>query len=109
MTDMFETVNGVLRAKTPDICERKHGGNPHSTEAHKRIREGLSARRELVYRCIKVCTMGITVDELASQWNEPPNNLSGRFSELARDGRIVKSGTRPTRSNCPAAVWKVKQ
>jgi hypothetical protein len=92
-----------------DITARKHGGNPQSVEAHKRIRKGLSARREAVYEWIEAAgKRGITVDEMAVWMNDTPNAISGRFSELARNGRIIRSGrTRKTRSGCSAVVWIV--
>jgi len=91
-----------------DICAKKHGGNPESAEAHKAIRGSIHAQREQVYAVIKQWTNrgGITVDEYAESRRTTPNAISGRFSELARDGRIVKAGRRKTRSGCSAAVWK---
>lgn len=90
-----------------DVCARKHGGNPESIEAHKTIRGALPALREAVYHQIKESgEYGRTVDEYCAMWDETPNAISGRFSELARDGRIVKIGRRKTRSGCSASVWK---
>jgi hypothetical protein len=92
-----------------DTCANRHKGAPTSVQAHKRIRGGLSARREAVYSMIKECHLtGLTCDSLADFWKINPNSISGRFSELARDGRIEKFGTRKTRSGCPAAVWRAK-
>lgn len=58
---------------------------------------------------------GLTCDELAERWGVPPNQISGRFTELAgdiddgpwiekrqRNGRTI---TRKTRSGKAAAVW----
>lgn len=92
-----------------DVCSRKHGGNQESAEAHKTILGGKAAQRERVYEAIKQTgNYGRTLDELAQWWAVGPNSISGRFSELARDGRIVRIGRRPTRSGCSAAVWKAK-
>lgn len=91
-----------------DVTQNRHKGAETSVKAHKRIRSGLQARREAIYASIKsygIATNGITVDELAYFWKTTPNAISGRFSELARDGRIKKIGTRKTRSGCSAAVW----
>ena len=98
---------GPLFAKMPDICARKHGGSPESVEAHKTIRGGLHAQRERVYAEIRSeSDQGLTVDECAVVMSTTPNAISGRFSELARDGRIQKIGQRKTRSGCWAAVWR---
>src|SRR5215469_14694127 len=76
------------REQERDICERKHGGNPESVEAHKTIRGGVQAQREVVYGSIKLRgNTGTTVDEYAEHFGLNPNAISGRFSELARDGR----------------------
>jgi hypothetical protein len=93
-----------------DICANRHKGAETSVGAHKRIRGSTSERREAVYAMIKWYNLsGLTVDELAAAWETTPNAISGRFSELARDSRIEKHGTRKTRSGCSAAVWRVKQ
>jgi hypothetical protein len=92
-----------------DITAGKHGGALTSVAAHKRIRGGLSARCEAVYSMIKECHVtGLTCDSLADFWNVNPNSISGRFSELARDGRIERKGRRKTRSGCYASVWRIK-
>jgi hypothetical protein len=92
-----------------DICANRHKGARTSVEAHKRIRGGLQARREAVYAMIeKSWSRGITLDEVAFLTDTTPNAISGRFTELARDGRIVKCGRRKTRSGCSAVVWKAK-
>ena len=96
------------------ICANRHKGSETSVAAHKRIRGGLQARREAVYREIEIHTghprpNGLTCDELAELWDISPNTISGRFTDLALAGRIEKCGKRPTRSGCMAAVWRVKQ
>jgi hypothetical protein len=93
-----------------DICANRHKGAETSVEAHKTIQRSKSERREAVYKAIERRPgAGITVDELAELWQETPNAISGRFSELAQRGRIVKDGVRKTRSGCNAAVWRIKQ
>jgi hypothetical protein len=108
----LDAASGELWALNPverDICANRHKGTPTSVEAHKRIRGGLQTRREAVYDMIKECHLtGLTCDALAEFWKVNPNAISGRFSQLARDGRIERCGTRKTRSGCPAAVWRAK-
>ena len=48
---------------------------------------------------------GLTVDGLSEIWGIPPNAISGRFTELKKEGRIKKIGTRRTRSGHAAGVY----
>lgn len=47
--------------------------------------------------------------EVAEYFGVPDHCISGRFSELAGDGKIEITGERRNRpvSNCPAEVWRV--
>jgi len=88
-----------------DICERKHKGNPESRLAFNVVKDKISATQERILNAIK-SSDGLTCDELAVMFNATPNEISGRCSELKRDGKIYKSGTRKTRSGCSAAILK---
>ncbi len=68
---------------TGDICSNRHKGNEQSTAAFHVIKDKISASQERIL-----------------------NAISGRCSELKRDGKIYKSGTRKTRSGCSAAILK---
>jgi predicted ArsR family transcriptional regulator len=86
-----------------DICARKHGGNPESQEANRRVSQSKENDRMKILEHLKVNPM--TVDEVAMYWDTTPNAVSGRFSELKKMGLIKKVGTRPTRSGSPAGVY----
>jgi len=89
-----------------DITKNRHGGNEQSTAAFEEIRESLPKRRSDVLVMIqKAGLKGLTVHEAAKLAGTTPNTLSGRFSELKRDGLITKRGTRPTVSGCKAGVF----
>lgn len=62
------------------------------------------SQRRRVLEAIRNAKDGITADELSAQWNVGVNALSGRFTELKRQGLIVVRGTRKTRAGCRAAV-----
>jgi hypothetical protein len=89
-----------------DITARRHKGNPQSVAAFSVVKERISASQERVLASIKAASAGMTCDELAVQFNATPNEISGRCSELLRDGRIKREGRRATRSGCMAAVLK---
>lgn len=89
-----------------DICERKHKGNPESVSAFNVVKEKMSANQERILDAIKRSPDGLTCDALAVIFHATPNEISGRCSELKRDGKIYKSGTRKTRSGCSAAILK---
>jgi hypothetical protein len=89
-----------------DITARRHKGNEQSTAAFHVIKDKISASRERILNQIRQREDGLTCDELAVMFSATPNEISGRCSELKRDGKIYKSGTRKTRSGCSAAILK---
>lgn len=91
-----------------DICERKHGGNKESHTAFENMKDRLTEKQARVFDEILLQgTRGATVDEIAQWLHTTPNAISGRVSELHhKKHKIVKIGTRLTRNNVPAAVWK---
>ncbi len=88
-----------------DITANRHKGNEQSTAAFHVIKDKISASKERILNAIRRSD-GLTCDELAVMFNATPNEISGRCSELKRDGKIYKSGTRKTRSGCSAAILK---
>lgn len=63
------------------------------------------AIRETVFETIKQSPNGLTDEELQAALGLPGNTQRPRRWELARAGRIAKSGTRPTSSGRQASVW----
>jgi predicted HTH transcriptional regulator len=92
--------------KSGDIAFNRHKGNEQSTAAFHVIKDKISASQERILNAIKSSVEGMTCDELATYFGATPNEISGRCSELKRDGKIYKSGTRKTRSGCSAAILK---
>ena len=96
--------SGDNNAQEDDVTRNRHGGNPESIEANN-SRQHKARQRALVYAAIVTTgKYGMTVDELSASWNVPPNQISGRFSELKRDCLVEKVGTRRTRGGNPAGV-----
>lgn len=86
-----------------DICARRHRGNPRSKAAFERLKPDLQGQREKVYRAVLEAGQdGLTCRELAKRWGVGMNQVSGRFSELKRDGRVKVVGER---DGC--GVWRV--
>lgn len=89
-----------------DICQNRHRGNPESEAVFEYIASKLPARRQKVLLLIhKAGFKGLTVHEASKLLETTPNAISGRFSELKRDGLIVKRGTRPTETGSNAGVF----
>ena len=89
-----------------DICQNRHKGNPQSESAFESIRKELPLRRALCLVLIhKAASKGLTVHELSEQLGTTPNAVSGRLTELKREGLICKIGTRPTPTGGHAAVY----
>lgn len=91
-----------------DICQNKHGGDPESVAAHAagdKLRDRAVALEFIRLRG----QTGATADEFAEHLGRQLNQVSGRFTELKRDGQIVASGAkRPTRSGSAAKVYIAK-
>lgn len=91
-----------------DICASRHRGQATSVAANKQV-DKLNDRK-LVYAAISERRNGLTVDELAAIIDCGPNQISGRFTELAAQGLIYKTDERrKTRSGATAFVWRIKQ
>lgn len=88
----------------PDITANRHGGNAQSREAFEKIEAALPKMRNTVYAYVKAYSAsgGFTCRELGIVLQVGMNQISGRFTELRKDGLIKKQGTR---DGC--AVWVV--
>lgn len=93
--DMF---GHEARRKAPDT----------QIEGLERSRENLNERQAQVMRLVDGAgERGITLFEACAFYGVPPNRLSGRFTELAEQGRIVDSGNRRVNpvTGVRAVVW----
>jgi len=76
-----------------DICAGKHKRNPESTAAFKAC--NASEQRNRVLAAVQQAGRhGLTCHELADRWGVSAHQISGRFSELKKQGAIRKRGTR---------------
>lgn len=78
-----------------DICKNRHNGNNESDNAFDGIKQTLTQKRAEVFLAIFFEGQdGLTAQEYADIQGVGINTISGRFSELKRDGLIRKIGTR---------------
>ncbi len=93
-----------------DITARRHKGNEQSTAAFHVIKDKITEKQAKVLEVIRWFSsgncQGVTAEQIADELQTTVNAISGRVSELKRDGKIYKSGTRKTRSGCSAAILK---
>lgn len=91
-----------------DITANRHGGSPESRDAFERIRHEIPDARLRVLMEIQARPLGgMTCKELAAFWDVDMNVVSGRFSELKRDGmirRLYDNGDPVRRENCGVYV-----
>jgi hypothetical protein len=94
------------RPTEPDICKRKHGGNPQSVQANRRVQK--ERDRDTVLNLVAMAgPEGRTLDEVAAILDVAPNRISGRFTELKKDGKLIPTGcTRNTRTGSPAMSYR---
>lgn len=72
-----------------DICQNRHGGNTQSIAANKKV--GKMRDRAKIIEFLKANGKGYS-KQIARNLDKPLNTLSGRFSELLRDGVIERTG-----------------
>lgn len=91
-----------------DVCRNRSRGNTESAQAFQSVKDRLTKAQERIYRAIKDRgERGATTDELCVVLGLTPNEVSPRISELHfKLFKIEKIGTRLTRRNNPAAVWR---
>jgi hypothetical protein len=90
-----------------DICRNRHRGNEQSVQTFETaMKHRISAQQKEVLELLRRYPEGLTCDEAARIMMVTPNQISGRFTELKRDGKIYKFGTRLTRGGNPAAVLR---
>jgi hypothetical protein len=99
----MDAYGGLQPAK--DICANRHGGSETSIAAH----EGTSQeKRDSDKRRILELSQrdeGVTLHEACEDMKRNPNELSGRFSEMVRDGQLSRRGeTRKTPTGSSAKV-----
>jgi predicted ArsR family transcriptional regulator len=91
-----------------DICANRHGGTETSVAANLRVEK--STDRALVLSLLRLSPAGKTLDEVSAVLGRPPNQLSGRFTELVAAGQISKTDERRnTRTGASAAVYQFKR
>lgn len=72
-----------------DITKNRHGGNPNSVFAHKKLNLYKRKKQEEVLDWIKTFgKYGCTVEQICERSNLPINQVSGRCSELKKQGRV---------------------
>ena len=85
-----------------DITENRHKGSPESIAANKRVNKVKD--RAKVFELIG--KLGYSYSkQIARLMDKPLNSISGRFSELKRDGMIEPTGDR----NEGCAVYQLKK
>ena len=78
-----------------DVCINRHHGNAQSSKAFESIRDSLTDKQEAALGYIRAQgARGATSQEYADSLSVSINVVSGRFSELKRDGMIAKAGSR---------------
>ena len=97
--------NIKLKPIEPDICANRHGGVDTSVQADSRVKK--EHDRRLILGYVQASReYGITLDEACVVLERNPNEISGRFTELAKDSLIIATNMRRlTRTGSPARVW----
>ena len=86
-----------------DVCYNRHGGNEQSVEANRHVDK--QKQSKLILEALERVGEA-TCEQIEYAASLSHQSCSARISELKRDGKIVKVGTRKTRSGCSAAVYR---
>lgn len=101
-----------MKRPRKDPTAGRHKGAAESREAFLSTPEDEhKAMRELIYRmALRRRKTGITTDEVSVLTDRAPNRISGRLTELKKEGRLVMTGRRRmTRLNKTAHVLVAAQ
>lgn len=85
-----------------DICSNRHRGNAASVAAFTQAQLKFGTQREEIYALLRSRRMGLTSKEIAPHFGWPLNAMSGRLTELKRDGKI--RGTKQRRNGAEVLV-----
>lgn len=80
-----------------DISQSKHGGNAESAAAFEAVKDSLNKCSRAVLAALRELGEA-NAKEVAEKLGKPLNAISGRFSELKRDGVIETTGLIRNRS-----------
>lgn len=90
--------------KLPDICRKRHGGNPESEEANASVNKA-KWQKKVYDLALSFGVRGVTADEVAAYFDVPHNTVAPRISELQKEGWLFKTKERRrTRAGCFARV-----
>lgn len=89
-----------------DICRGRHRGNDESEEAHEKVMHSKKDMQHILWAQVAIYGP-ITCQELSEKTGIAYTTCSARLSELKRDGRLWKVGTRKTRSGASAALLSI--
>jgi hypothetical protein len=111
-SDLRKEIDAELRKPwsryaSEDVCSSRHRGSPTSEDANDELGPHAKAHlRELVLDVLRMRgTFGGTTEEVARHLNMQVHSISGRMSELKRDGLAIETDRRrKTRSGFSAAV-----
>lgn len=78
----------------PDVCDRKHGGNEQSREAFERVAPTIPAVKADILAWLGRVGRG-TPKQYAALVGKPLHAVSGRFSDLRRDLKIIETADLP--------------
>jgi hypothetical protein len=93
-----------------DICRNYHGGNPESKKANLRVASVKSFDRARILKFLaEQGWTGATCDEIETELKMSHQTASARCAELKEENEVIKSGTRKTRTGCPAAVLILRE
>lgn len=82
-------------APLPDVCRKRHKGNPESEAANRKIQSSKAHLQERILNWIRCAgSNGATCKEISRGMGLAYTTASARLSELKQQGRIYKTRER---------------
>lgn len=107
---MYTTLDDYNNSDDEDWQPQRVDSKDIKNETFSIKKDEIPNDRERVYNEI-ASNGGITLKEIADKWGCPPNCISGRITELQKDGRIASAGRRylPNYKGrlYPHTIWRI--
>lgn len=99
------------KSAVEDVCRNFHGGADTSEAAIAKHREHLTALQTIVLRHVELRgEKGATIDEATINLDRPWQSVGARFSELVRDGHLIRlQATRDSSRGNPSHIHVTRE
>lgn len=110
MNEELQRIANTAEGSAPGLFETRHApGRTSSQLAGEQAARGEGRMRQRILDRLRESPA--TLFEVAAHMNVPDHVISGRFTELARDLKIERTGERKSKpeSGCACDIWRLSE